>query len=77
MDNNSYNQFLIMKATIDTNRLYSDEKMNKLTAMVKKIMDKIKFSDYSPDKMDSPKAQYPTTVVLANKKAPQLEGGHY
>ena len=32
---------------------------------------------YSPDNMDSPKAQDPDTVVLANKKAPQLEGGSY
>ena len=30
-----------------------------------------------PEKMDSLKAQYNTTVLLANKKAPQLEGGHY
>ena len=30
----------------------------------------------SSDKKDSPKAQDPTTVVLANKKSPTFEGGH-
>ena len=37
----------------------------------------IKISKYSTYKKDSPKDQYPTTLVLANKKSAPLEGGHY
>ena len=36
----------------------------------------IKISKSSLDKEDYPKAQDPTTEVLANTKAPPLEGGH-
>ena len=79
MDNKSYDQFLIIQYTIDT----SSEKMNKqeskfdkLMAMVKKMMDEIQISNSSPDNMDSPKSQYPTTVVPYNSKAPPLEGGN-
>ena len=41
------------------------------------MMDQIKMSKYSPYKKDSQKAQNHTTVVLNNKRDPQLEGGHY
>ena len=41
------------------------------------MMDQIKISRSSPDKKDTPKAQYTTTVVPSNKKDPSLEGGHY
>ena len=40
------------------------------------MMDQIKMPKSSQDKTDSPKEQDPTTVVLANKKAPPLEGGN-
>ena len=40
-------------------------------------MDQIKIYKSSLDKKYSPKAQYNTTLVLANKKAPPLEGGRY
>ena len=43
--------------------------------MVEKIMDQIKSLNYSPENMDPPKAQDPTTTFLANKNAPPLEGG--
>ena len=32
------------------------------------IMNQIQISNHSPDNMDLPKAQYPATVVLSNKK---------
>ena len=41
------------------------------------MVDHIKISKFPIDKKDSPKAQDPTTLVLANNKPPQLEGGHY
>ena len=40
--------------------------------MIASIMDQIKVSRYSPEKKDSPKDQYPATMVSANKKAPPL-----
>ena len=52
-------------------------KINKLTEMVKNMMDQIKISNYSPDNMDPQKAQDPTTEILYNKKAPPSEGGKY
>ena len=39
-------------------------------------MDQINISKSSPDQEDPPKAQYPTTVVPANRRAPTLDGGH-
>ena len=52
MDNNSYDQLLIMEATIDANRQYSDKQMKKLTAeitaMIKWMMGRIKILKYSP-----------------------------
>ena len=44
--------------------------------MITSMMDHIKILKYSPDKKDSSKAQDPTTVVPAKKKAPPLEGGN-
>ena len=49
----------------------------KLASTISSIMDQIKISKSSPEKKDSPKAQDPTTMVPANNRAPQLEGGHY
>ena len=83
MDNKSDCQFLIMKATIDSIRQDCDKKINKqdckldkLTAMVENFMDHIKISNYSPDKMDLPKAQDPTMTVPDNHKDPPFEGGN-
>ena len=39
-------------------------------------MDQTNIYKSSPDNKDSPKSQYLTTVVPANKKALTLEGGH-
>ena len=55
--------------------------MNKLTedltAMIASTIYQIKISKYSPDKNNSPKTNYPTTVLLDNKESPPLEGGNY
>ena len=40
------------------------------------MMDQIKFLNLSLDKMDSPKAQDPTTLLPANNNTPPLEGGN-
>ena len=46
MDNNSYEQLIIMQATIDSNRKDSDEKTKKLTedltVIIKSMMDQLK-----------------------------------
>ena len=34
-------------------------------------------SKSSPDQKDSPKPEYPTTVVTSNMRAARLEGGHW
>ena len=54
-----------------------DSKIDKLTSMVKNMMDGIQISNYSPENMDLTNAQYPTTMFPDNKKAPPLEGGYY
>ena len=80
MDNKSDDKLLIIQATIETNRQYSDEKTNNLTedltAMITSMMDQIKIDKFSPDNKDSPNTQDPTTVVPDNKRAPPLEFGH-
>ena len=69
-----------MQATIDDNRQYSDEKMNKLTEYLTEIiasmMDQIKTSISSQYYKNSPKSQDPTNFFPANKKALPLEGGN-
>ena len=81
VDNKLDDHFLIMQSRIDSNSQDSDEKMkkqdtkiDKLTKMVEKIMDQIKFSNSLPDKLDPPKYHYPVTAFLDNKKVPLLEG---
>ena len=80
MDNNSYEQLLIMQATIDANRQYSDEKTKRLTEnlteIISSMMDQIKISKESTGNKDSPKAQDHTTAVPANNNDPPLEGGN-
>ena len=69
-----------MQDNIETNRQDYYEKtkniIEDLTTMITPITYHIKMLKSSPDKKDSPNNQDPTTVVPANKKAPQLEGGH-
>ena len=80
-ENKSYDQLLTTKDTIEVNRQDNDEKIKKptedLTEMIASMMDHIMITIYLIYKKDSPKAQYPTTVVPDNKKAPPLEGVHY
>ena len=73
-----------MKATIDANRKYSGDKMkkqdskpDKLTKMVKNMMDRIQISNSSPEKKYPSKAQDTNTTFPAKKKSPQLEGVYY
>ena len=65
---------------IEANRQDSDEKMKKiteyLTAIIASMMDQINIQKLLPEKKDPHKTQDPTTMVLDNKKASQLEGGH-
>ena len=81
MYNKSDDKLLIMQDTIEANMQYYDEKMEKLaedlTSMITSMVDQIKISKSSNEKKDSQKDQYPTTVVLANKRDQPLEGGHY
>ena len=80
MDNKSYDQLLTMKATIESNSQYYDEKMKKLTEdltpMIASMMDQMKIPKSSSENKDSPKDQNTTTVVLANKKAPPFKDGY-
>ena len=79
-EKNSDERLLIVQATIESNRQDSDEKMKKLTEDLKgritSMMDKIAIPESSPDHKDSPKVQYPTTVVPANRRDPPFDGGH-
>ena len=59
MDTNLDEHCIIMQDMIDDNRQDSDDKMkkqdyniDKLTAMVKNIMDQIQILNYSPENMD-------------------------
>ena len=80
MDNKSDDQLLIREDNIESNSQYYDDKAKKtteeLTPMVASMIDQIKISKSPPENKDSPKDQNTTTVVLANKKAPPLEGGY-
>ena len=83
MDNKSYDKFLINQDIIKDNRqVYDkkikkqDSKLDKLVAMIKKMMDQIIISNSSPDNIYSPKSHDPTSLVPASKKAPQFEVGH-
>ena len=80
MDNNSDEKLLIMQDTIEGNRQDSDEKTKELTEdlteTITTMMDQIKKLKYSLEQKYSPKVRDPTTMVLANKRDPPLEGGN-
>ena len=63
-----------MKATIESNNQGSGYKVKNLieylTVMITPIMDQIKTLGSSPDKKNSPKGQYTTTVILDNSWSP-------
>ena len=74
-------QFLLIQALIDGKNQDYDEKMKKYESdldNIKKLLKQVLIQNQnsSPDKMDSPKAQDPTTLVLDNNKASPLEGVH-
>ena len=91
MDNKYDEQFIIMQATIKSNKQEiksnkqdSDEKMMNLTEDFKAIlassitsmMDHINMYKSFSVQEDSPKHQYPTTFVPSNRRAPPLDGGN-
>ena len=51
-----------------------DSDLDQIKTLIKKVL--VQNQTFYPDKLDSPKAQYPTTAVLANKKSLPLEGGN-
>ena len=81
MYNKSDDQLLFIQDMIESNSQDYDEKMKKLTEdltpMIASMMEQNKISKSSKYKKDSQKDQDNTTLVLANKKAPPFEGGHY
>ena len=52
-----------------------DSDLDEIKTLLKKVL--VPNQNLLPYTMDSPKSQYPTTVVLDNKKDPPLEGVHY
>ena len=66
-----------MQSSIDAIKLDTDDKIKKrdyyftdIKTIIKEIM--VQNQRYSPDKVDSSKAQYSDTVFPDNKKAPPL-----
>ena len=90
MDNKSDEQFLIIQATIESNRQETDEKQmktyeklrkttedqNVLTATITSMTDQTNNSKLSPYQKDTSNDLEPTTVVPANRRDPPLDGGH-
>ena len=87
MDTKSDEQFLAIKATIETNKkeadnnqLKNDEKMTILTENLQKLttfmMDQTNIYKSSPSQKDTSTNPDPTTVVQTNRRALTLEGGH-
>ena len=85
MDTNSDEQFLVVKATIednnqeaDKNHKYTNDKLTQLTdnlqVLIALMTDKTNISKSSPAQKDTSDPPYPTTVVLANRRATPLEG---
>ena len=84
MNKNLDEQLLIMQPFVytikkdidDINKKLNthDSEFNEIQKIIKQLM--IPNPNLSPYKMDSPKAQHPTTVVPFNKKEPLSEGGN-
>ena len=83
----SYEQFLVIEATIKSNKQEADEKQmktdDKLTLLTENLqvftsfmMDHTNISKSSPAQKDTSTPPYPITVVPANRRDPPLEGGH-
>ena len=69
------------KADMKDNKQDSDEKMMQFTETLKVLtafmMDQTNNSISSQTQKDTSTHLYPTTMVLATRRAPPLEGGHY
>ena len=87
MDNRSDEQFLIIQATIESNRqetydkqINTDKKLtnitedlNFLTEIITSMMDQTNNSKFSPAQKDTSNPPDPTTVVPANRRDPPLD----
>ena len=90
MGKRSDEQFLVIQDTIEANRketvekkMNTDEKLTQitedlkvLTETIKSMMDQTKKSKLSPAQKYTSTPTDPTTVVLANRRAPTLYMGH-
>ena len=90
MDNKSDEQFLVIQSKIDANKQETGEKqMNnnkKLTQITEYLkvftetitymMDQTNISKFSLARKDTSNHPDPITTVPANRRAPQLDGGH-
>ena len=47
-----------------------------MKSTITSMMDQTNILKYSPAQKDSPKPPEPTTLVLENRRAPPLDGGH-
>ena len=85
IENKYYEQFIIIKTAIESNKQEmksknqdSDEKMTQLTVkfetMLVLISNQLNALEYSPTQKDTLNPQDITTVVPANRRAPTLEG---
>ena len=95
MDNNSYEQFFVIQATVEYNKQQADEKKmkpngkqmktdEKLTQIIENLkfltafmMDQTNISKFFPAQKDALTPPDPTTVVIANRRDPPLDGLHY
>ena len=88
MNNKSDEQFIITQALIESNKQEmkstkqdSDEKRTQFTVkyetMLAVISNQLNTLTFSPTHKDTPTPPDTTNVVLANRRAPPLEGGNY
>ena len=88
MDTKSDEQFLVIEATIesnkqeaDKNQMKTDEKLTLLTENLQVLTELMTYKTYvsksSQSQKDTSTPPEPTTVVKTNRRDPPLEGGHY
>ena len=88
MENKSYEQFIIMQASIEPNKQYTreeirankqdyGEKMTEFKKMLAVLTNNINTLVYSPTQTNLKKTTDTKTVVPYNRRDPQLDSGHY
>ena len=79
MDNKSYEQFLIIQATVETNKQDNDEKLTNIIENLKFLtvfmMDQTNNSELSPSQKYTLTPLEPNNLVLSNRRDPPLDGG--